>query len=177
MRWNLKLAEYEYEIKYKPGKKNKNADALSRNPIDGTKNVYPLRAKRARSSSNLQIFFESSGEHKRLKTSHPSFKRLTRESDGSGYPAPHKKIRADEPSPYIETDSNIEDSPRRKFLRALDESDSVCVTIQPNHIITKVITILTIQKNIENEKKGNMKVIRQITSNEEDKGDGRNEKS
>jgi len=61
MRWKLKLAEYEYEIKYKPGKKNKNADALSRNPIDETRNVYPLRVKRARSSSN-----KFSGEHKRL---------------------------------------------------------------------------------------------------------------
>jgi len=117
MRWKLKLAEYEYEIKYKPEKKNKNADALSRNPIDETKNVYPLRAKRARSSSN-----ESSGGHKGLETSHPSFKRLTRENDG--IPALHKKIRLDEPSPYIETDSNIEDLPRRKFLRTLDESDS-----------------------------------------------------
>jgi len=25
MQWKLKLAEYKYEIKYKPGKKNKNA--------------------------------------------------------------------------------------------------------------------------------------------------------
>jgi len=43
MRWKLKIAEYEYEIKYKPGKKNKNADALSRNPINESKNVYPLQ--------------------------------------------------------------------------------------------------------------------------------------
>jgi len=121
MRWKLKLAEYEYEIKYKLGKKNKNADVLSRNPIDEIKNVY-LLAKRARSSS------ESSGEHKKIKTSHSSFKRLTRESDGSGNPAPHKKIRPDEPFPYINTDSDIDDSPKRKFLRTLDESDSGSTT-------------------------------------------------
>lgn len=30
VRWRLKLLEYTYEIKYKPGKTNKNADALSR---------------------------------------------------------------------------------------------------------------------------------------------------
>jgi len=53
----------------------------------------------------------------------------------------------------------------------------VCVTIQPNHIITKVITILTTQKNTEKEKKRNMKVVHQITSNEEDEGNGRNEKA
>lgn len=33
IRWRLKLAEYEYEVVYKAGKINVNADALSRNPI------------------------------------------------------------------------------------------------------------------------------------------------
>ena len=32
-RWKIKLAEYDYEIIYKAGKTNVNADALSRNPI------------------------------------------------------------------------------------------------------------------------------------------------
>jgi len=30
MRWRLQLAEYDFEIIYKPGKQNSNADALSR---------------------------------------------------------------------------------------------------------------------------------------------------
>jgi len=34
IRWRLKLAEYEYEIRYKAGKTNVNADALSRNPVE-----------------------------------------------------------------------------------------------------------------------------------------------
>lgn len=33
MRWRLKLAEYDYQIIYKAGKTNVNADALSRNPV------------------------------------------------------------------------------------------------------------------------------------------------
>lgn len=33
VRWRLKLAEYEYEVVYKAGKSNVNADALSRNPV------------------------------------------------------------------------------------------------------------------------------------------------
>ncbi|KAL6256784.1 hypothetical protein P5V15_011725 [Pogonomyrmex californicus] len=33
-RWKLKLAEYEYDVIYKAGKTNVNADALSRNPVD-----------------------------------------------------------------------------------------------------------------------------------------------
>jgi len=32
MRWRLKLNKYNYEIIYKPGSANRNADALSRNP-------------------------------------------------------------------------------------------------------------------------------------------------
>ncbi|XP_011686433.1 PREDICTED: protein starmaker-like [Wasmannia auropunctata] len=116
MRWRLKLAEYEYEIKYKPGKKNKNADALSRNPIEEIKTLCPLRAKRARSSSS-EASMEA--EHKKLKTQHPSFKRpMIYESTGSDNPAPHKKIRPDELSPYEDSDDD------RKIPQALKESDS-----------------------------------------------------
>ena len=32
-RWRLKLAEYDFDVVYKAGKMNVNADALSRNPI------------------------------------------------------------------------------------------------------------------------------------------------
>lgn len=38
VRWRLKLAEYDYEIIYKKGKLNANADALSRPPIE----IHPI---------------------------------------------------------------------------------------------------------------------------------------
>lgn len=34
LRWRLKLAEYDYDVVYKAGKTNVNADALSRNPVN-----------------------------------------------------------------------------------------------------------------------------------------------
>ena len=36
MRWRIKLNEHDYNIVYKPGKQNSNADALSRNPSNST---------------------------------------------------------------------------------------------------------------------------------------------
>ena len=36
-RWRLKLAEYDFDVLYKAGKMNVNADALLRNPIDDNK--------------------------------------------------------------------------------------------------------------------------------------------
>ena len=33
-KWRFKLSEFDYEVIYKPGKLNLNADALSRNPTD-----------------------------------------------------------------------------------------------------------------------------------------------
>ena len=33
-KWRLKLSDYEFDIVYKPGKQNANADALSRNPVE-----------------------------------------------------------------------------------------------------------------------------------------------
>ena len=36
LRWRLKLTEYEYDVVYKAGKANVNADALSRNPVEIT---------------------------------------------------------------------------------------------------------------------------------------------
>ena len=33
-KWRLKLSDYEFDIVYKPGKWNANADGLSRNPVE-----------------------------------------------------------------------------------------------------------------------------------------------
>ncbi|KMQ89174.1 enzymatic polyprotein endonuclease reverse [Lasius niger] len=65
VRWRLKLAEYEYEVVYKAGKTNVNADALSRNPARSspspvqlieTEQILPLGETRDTSSSNESLF-------------------------------------------------------------------------------------------------------------------------
>lgn len=42
VRWRLKLAEYDYEVIYKAGKTNVNADALSRNPVANINQILPI---------------------------------------------------------------------------------------------------------------------------------------
>lgn len=65
VRWRLKLEEYDYEIVYKAGKMNTNADALSRPPLSNT-NVIDLTMDKTNQESNclspsddyLQINYE-----------------------------------------------------------------------------------------------------------------------
>jgi len=54
-RWRLKLEEYEYEIHYKPGSKNTNADALSR--INDVKTIQ-TRSKRIEPLESIKSFDE-----------------------------------------------------------------------------------------------------------------------
>lgn len=49
VRWRLKLEEYDYEIVYKKGKKNTNADALSRVEI------HPMDTKNTKSDSDIDL--------------------------------------------------------------------------------------------------------------------------
>lgn len=55
MRWRIKLEEYQYEIKHKPGKQNANADALSRSPNYHI-NVLSITVNKS-TDSNCLIYF------------------------------------------------------------------------------------------------------------------------
>ena len=54
-KWRFKLSEYDYEIIYKPGRQNANADALSRNPVE---------YKRIRVLTRRQTMMENKEENK-----------------------------------------------------------------------------------------------------------------
>ena len=64
-RWKLKLAEYDFDIAYKAGKTNVNADALSRNPIDlddienddiNNKNIIEISLIERRNAKSISDF-------------------------------------------------------------------------------------------------------------------------
>ena len=67
MRWRIKLNEYDYNIVYKPGKVNSNADALSRNPPDFT-NINEIPSSSISNTSSNCTTTDC--------TDTPSFKRL-----------------------------------------------------------------------------------------------------
>ncbi|XP_048515211.1 uncharacterized protein LOC105692809 [Athalia rosae] len=67
LRWRLTLDEYSYDIVYKKGTTNLNADALSRNPpLQRPTQIFPIDSKRPRSET------ESSppNTHKQSKSAH-----------------------------------------------------------------------------------------------------------
>jgi len=58
-RWRLRLSEYTYEIRHKPGKDDKVADALSRLPTEGLASTpldeeIPVLAVETRASDALE---------------------------------------------------------------------------------------------------------------------------
>lgn len=56
IRFHHKLSEYDYEIQYKPGRKNGNADALSRIPIENSEILVTTRAQaRSKEAANIDV--------------------------------------------------------------------------------------------------------------------------
>ncbi|XP_025155003.1 uncharacterized protein LOC112588630 [Harpegnathos saltator] len=73
-KWKTKLAEYEYEIQYKKGTLNSNADALSRNPIVTT---LPLNFNNEDSNESLFTFPPEQQNPNTNESVHPSSSRDT----------------------------------------------------------------------------------------------------
>lgn len=70
IRWRLKLEEFEYDIKYKKGKINTNADALSRFPVNP---VQPENVPKSKSNAEEEPAQEPDKDLMDLLISPPSF--------------------------------------------------------------------------------------------------------
>lgn len=90
-KWRTKLAEYDYEIRYKAGLLNNNADALSRNPPVST--ALPLRAiGESNDSSDESLFSAPDSRHRpreREISEVVKSPNLNRPVSGSSSPAPN----------------------------------------------------------------------------------------
>ncbi|XP_036140388.1 uncharacterized protein LOC118644842 [Monomorium pharaonis] len=69
-KWRNKLSEYDFEIKYKKGTLNNNADALSRNPPEN--HVFPLINADQDDSSDESLFFSSNKNRTTPQTPPPN---------------------------------------------------------------------------------------------------------
>ncbi|KAL6417716.1 hypothetical protein ACFW04_012553 [Cataglyphis niger] len=109
VRWRLKLAEYEYEVKYKAGKINANADALSRNPI----HILPTTAEEGENARVLPIegkIVSDSEESLFNCTPKPAQVDRQNHSSNSADEAPQTPSDESDESGYTETDSSSSDS-------------------------------------------------------------------
>ena len=94
IRWRLKLAEYEYDVVYKPGKINDNADALSRNPATSdvsnksgeSSQVLPIERTRELSSSEESLFTSSNKKAKKTPRQPDETPQLVGNNDTSDAP-------------------------------------------------------------------------------------------
>ncbi|CAG4993531.1 unnamed protein product [Colias eurytheme] len=59
VRWRLKLEEYDYEIIYKPGRVNSNADALSRPPINAINDINDTDGTRLITNLSYESFIRN----------------------------------------------------------------------------------------------------------------------
>lgn len=123
VRWRLKLQEYEYEVIYKAGKINTNADALSRNPVP----LLPLSITTNPSSSDEEIF-SSKPRNKALNPNveYPSAGRAN--SDDSER---EENLPTDQQSDKNQTDSSTDDSNHDSDSEIFDNSNPPYVFSNP----------------------------------------------
>ncbi|CAK9834636.1 Retrovirus-related Pol polyprotein from transposon 412 [Anthophora retusa] len=141
LRWRLKLAEYEYKVVYKAGKRNVNADALSRNP--DTTAVLPVSSD----SSDIPIF-----ESRHQPVDIPSTSNDTQfpQSLPSPIPSilPEQHVEA-----HLETDSDMTETPHRiiKYSRdrlIMRNDNLACFMTLDNHPVDTGATDLLLHNRL-----------------------------
>jgi len=109
VRWRLKLQEYEYDIVYKAGKSNVNADALSRNPI--TQQALPLTIDTEPDSNESLLLYK---KPRKSPTNTPT----------EDLPTSPKNASVEEDAEDSSTEEGIDDSGNSDQGILVDEDDS-----------------------------------------------------
>ncbi|KAL6427141.1 hypothetical protein ACFW04_008643 [Cataglyphis niger] len=128
-KWRRKLAEYEYEIQYKKGSLNNNADALSRNPP--TNYILPLfTANPVDESSNESTFsFEQDNQSAFKQTD------ITIEEYFSDDEMDRTIANSDEDSNQYEEIIDLNDEPQNTDRIIITENRDSLLKQSDNHVI------------------------------------------
>lgn len=130
----MKLRDYQYEIIYKTGKTNKNADALSRNPVNPEKNcvhqirILPLTTENEKNKRFPPVNDESSSESDDLGIASRVRKRnlwRPRPSYMEHGKIKERRCAHESSDSESETDSSSSRKSRRNFKGTLKYEDDV----------------------------------------------------
>ncbi|XP_025161592.1 uncharacterized protein LOC112590101, partial [Harpegnathos saltator] len=137
LRWRLKLSEYDYDVVYKAGKTNVNADALSRNPIDSPSKDCKMINTRSKlnpndpkdaeiiqrllaEDSDTEESHEEDGHEGHLTNDHPHIEESTEENVRDTHPSDDRALTVDSLeniSPL--TDGETMELPKTQTVEAL----------------------------------------------------------
>ena len=88
MKWKLRLLEYEYQVGHKSGKTNKNADALSRNPVSACLPLIPrelqdpdFKIQIPKTDANIETIGHRIRQLRRDRENRPKYRETSSSSD------------------------------------------------------------------------------------------------
>ena len=159
-KWRFKLSEFDYEVIYKEGKQNSNADALSRNPTEPTQfcNVVTRRQQKLmdKDISKPQIINQSINSNENKMNVNSSLQETPIKSQQKPQRL-SKRIAEKEKQEYAESESSFSTEPKAKTALPPDKNslESISSKTEDDMEDTVKMTESNFEEEILNQQKTN----------------------